>query len=101
IAYWYGVKPLHHLVFRGMLAGLARQAERAPHENRGAAAGDGRGTPPLTGPIEKVNLAAAMASFAEAWSPKIIADVNECQVKLARLQGPFVWHHHEEEDELF
>lgn len=57
--------------------------------------------PEPDGCIEKVNLASAMASFAEAWSPKIIADVNTCQVKLARLHGPFVWHHHEGEDELF
>jgi len=51
--------------------------------------------------IEKINLARAMASFTEAWSPRIIADINDCQVKLARLHGPFVWHHHEAEDELF
>lgn len=57
--------------------------------------------PEPDGCIEKVNLASAMASFAEAWSPKIIGDVNACQVKLARLRGPFVWHHHEGEDELF
>src|SRR5690606_7616696 len=101
IAYWYSVKPLHHLVFRGMLAGLARQAERESRENAAVAGGHRRRALPPTGPIEKVNLAAAMASFAEAWSPRIIADVNECQVKLARLQGPFVWHHHDDEDELF
>ena len=48
-----------------------------------------------------MNLASAMASFPEAWSPKIIADVNACQVKVARLTGPFIWHRHEGEDELF
>jgi mannose-6-phosphate isomerase-like protein (cupin superfamily) len=57
--------------------------------------------PEAAGRIEKVTLARAMASFPEAWSPRIIADVNDCQVKLARLRGPFVWHHHEHEDELF
>jgi mannose-6-phosphate isomerase-like protein (cupin superfamily) len=51
--------------------------------------------------IDKIKLTRAMASFAEAWSPRIIADVNDCQVKLARLRGPFVWHHHQAEDELF
>ncbi|MFG0252657.1 MAG: ACT domain-containing protein, partial [Phycisphaerales bacterium JB038] len=57
--------------------------------------------PPARRPIDKINLAAAMASFPEAWSPRIIADVNTCQVKLARLAGAFQWHHHPAEDELF
>lgn len=51
--------------------------------------------------IEKVNLAEAFGSFDERWSPRIAGDVNEFQVKLAKLQGEFVWHHHEHEDELF
>lgn len=48
-----------------------------------------------------VNLTAALARVREAWSPRIVADVNEAQVKLARLRGEFVWHRHAEEDELF
>ena len=51
--------------------------------------------------MEKVNLAAKFAQFSEQWSPKIVGRVNDMHVKLARLQGEFVWHHHETEDELF
>jgi mannose-6-phosphate isomerase-like protein (cupin superfamily) len=48
-----------------------------------------------------VNLRQAFTRVSEPWSPRIIADVNDTQVKLARLRGEFVWHHHEREDELF
>src|SRR5206468_12873277 len=37
----------------------------------------------------------------EHWSPKIVGEVNDCQVKLVKLAGEFVWHRHEKEDELF
>lgn len=52
-------------------------------------------------PIQKVNLAASFARFSEHWSPRVAGDVNDFQVKLAKLQGEFVWHAHEHEDELF
>ena len=51
--------------------------------------------------VEKIALAEKLASFSERWSPKIVADVNDHQVKLAKLQGEFVWHKHDSEDELF
>jgi mannose-6-phosphate isomerase-like protein (cupin superfamily) len=51
--------------------------------------------------MEKVNLARKLATFEEHWSPKIVGDLNGQHVKLAKLQGEFVWHHHEHEDELF
>lgn len=51
--------------------------------------------------MEKVNLLQKFGLFAEHWSPKIVAELNGQQVKLAKLQGEFVWHTHEEEDELF
>ena len=51
--------------------------------------------------IGVVNLAEAFARFAEAWAPKIVGDVNDMQVKVVKLRGEFVWHHHEAEDELF
>ena len=51
--------------------------------------------------IEKIVLAQKLASFSEHWSPKIVADVNDHHVKLAKLQGEFVWHKHDAEDELF
>jgi len=50
---------------------------------------------------EKVNLAGKFATFGEHWSPKIVGELNGQHVKLVKLQGPFVWHHHEDEDELF
>ena len=53
------------------------------------------------GVINKVNLTEAFASFDETWSPRIAGDVNEMHVKLAKLDGEFMWHHHEHEDELF
>jgi mannose-6-phosphate isomerase-like protein (cupin superfamily) len=52
-------------------------------------------------PIDKVNLAAGFARISEHWSPKIAGELNDFQVKLVKLQGEFVWHHHELEDELF
>ena len=51
--------------------------------------------------MEKVNLSEKLALFHEHWSPRIVADVGTCQVKLVKLQGEFVWHSHEHEDELF
>jgi len=51
--------------------------------------------------MEKVNLDRVFASFPEHWSPKIVGDINDVQVKVVKLLGEFVWHHHEAEDELF
>jgi mannose-6-phosphate isomerase-like protein (cupin superfamily) len=51
--------------------------------------------------IRVVDLAAAFGGFADHWSPRIAGDVNDCQVRLAKLLGEFVWHRHDAEDELF
>lgn len=51
--------------------------------------------------MEVVNLDAKFALFSEAWKPRIVAELNGQHVKLARLQGPFEWHSHTVEDELF
>lgn len=51
--------------------------------------------------MRKVNLSAAFARFSDSWSPKVVGDLNDFQVKLVKLSGPFHWHHHEVEDELF
>jgi mannose-6-phosphate isomerase-like protein (cupin superfamily) len=48
-----------------------------------------------------VDLAETFGCFADAWSPKIVGDVNDMHVKVVKLRGEFVWHHHETEDELF
>jgi mannose-6-phosphate isomerase-like protein (cupin superfamily) len=50
---------------------------------------------------EKVNLAEKFASFSDHWSPKIAGELNDSYVKLVKLRGEFVWHHHDLEDELF
>ncbi len=50
---------------------------------------------------EKVNLAEKLSLFDEHWSPKIVGELNGQHVKLVKLLGEFVWHHHDEEDELF
>lgn len=51
--------------------------------------------------LAKVNLAQKFASFDDYWSPKIAGQVNDCLVKLVKLKGPFLWHSHEAEDEMF
>ena len=48
-----------------------------------------------------VNLAAKLACFTDHWNPRVVGELNGQHVKLAKLQGEFVWHHHEAEDELF
>ena len=51
--------------------------------------------------VEKINLSEKFAAFTDHWSPKILADLNGQQVKAAKFQGAFMWHHHEAEDEMF
>ncbi len=51
--------------------------------------------------MEKVNLANKFDLFQEHWSPKIAGELNDSYLKLVKLKGEFVWHHHEAEDELF
>ena len=48
-----------------------------------------------------INLADKFAKFSEHWSPKIVGEVNDSYVKVVKVQGEFVWHHHDQEDELF
>ncbi len=51
--------------------------------------------------VSKVNLAEKFALFSKHFEPKIVGELNGQQVKLVKAQGPFVWHHHDDEDELF
>jgi len=51
--------------------------------------------------LNKVNLAQKFSLFAEHYQPKIVGEVNDAYVKLTKLQGNFMWHHHDTEDELF
>lgn len=52
-------------------------------------------------PVEVVNLAAKLALFEERWHPHLVAELNDHHVKLAKLEGEFLWHSHAQEDELF
>ena len=51
--------------------------------------------------MDKVVLADKLAQFSAHWQPKIVGELNGQQVKLAKFQGEFIWHSHEQEDELF
>ena len=51
--------------------------------------------------LEKLNIKDKFQNFSDLWSPKIIASLNGQYVKLAKVKGDFIWHVHENEDELF
>jgi mannose-6-phosphate isomerase-like protein (cupin superfamily) len=49
----------------------------------------------------KVNLAEKFSRFSDHWSPKIVGELNGQHVKVVKFSGPFEWHHHDHEDEMF
>lgn len=51
--------------------------------------------------MEAINLAEKLARIDGHWSPRVVAELNDYQVKLVRIQGEFVWHDHRDTDELF
>lgn len=51
--------------------------------------------------MTKINIAEKFSRFNEVFSPKLVAQINDTDVKLVKVQGEFVWHHHAREDELF
>ena len=51
--------------------------------------------------MEKVNLKEKLSLINEHWRPKVVGELNGQEVKLAKFQGAFPWHHHENEDEMF
>lgn len=51
--------------------------------------------------MEKVNVAEKLSLFSDYFSPRIAGELNGQQVKLVKLRGEFIWHHHPNEDELF
>ena len=77
-----------------MLSALAKASSRVQPASR-------RFLSTATTIPRKVNLADAFQKISEPWSPHVAGDVNECQLKLAKMKGEFVWHHHELEDECF
>ena len=48
-----------------------------------------------------INLAAKFATFSERWSPRVVAEMNDYQFKIVRIEGGFVWHRHPDTDEVF
>ncbi|MDP6011128.1 MAG: cupin domain-containing protein [Candidatus Poseidoniaceae archaeon] len=51
--------------------------------------------------MEKINLKKKLSKFSDHWSPRIIAEMNDYQFKLVKIQGEFVWHNHTDTDEVF
>lgn len=51
--------------------------------------------------VEKVNVAEKFKQITDFWNPRVVDEVNGQMVKLVKLKGEFVWHHHENEDEMF
>ena len=50
---------------------------------------------------DKVNLAEKLATFSDHWAPRIVARYNDHEVRLVKVEGEFIWHRHDETDELF
>lgn len=51
--------------------------------------------------MNKVNITEKLSLFTDHWNPRIVGELNDQYVKLAKLKGEFVWHKHDDEDELF
>ena len=51
--------------------------------------------------MKKINISQKLAQFNDHWNPKIIGELNHQHVKLAKLKGEFIWHKHDNEDEMF
>ncbi|WP_202964844.1 cupin domain-containing protein [Inquilinus limosus] len=84
---------------------LLRRAGLWPHAGTRSAALAGahlrshRQEPPM--PYAPINLAEKFALFTDRWQPRVVAEMNELQFKIVRLEGDFLWHHHPETDEAF
>src|SRR5207245_4600972 len=81
-------------------AGILRNDEArddAPRPRNGYA----DGSQFIGGIIKTVNLKEKFGLFSDYWNPRIIGEVNDCHVKAVKLKGDFIWHHHENEDEMF
>jgi mannose-6-phosphate isomerase-like protein (cupin superfamily) len=51
--------------------------------------------------MQKVNIQEKLASFSDYWNPRIVGELNGQHVKATKLKGEFIWHHHDNEDEMF
>ena len=50
---------------------------------------------------KKINIKQKFSKFSEYWSPKVLAEMNDYEFKIARIKGEFIWHNHTETDEVF
>ena len=51
--------------------------------------------------MEKINIKSKLKTFSDLWSPKVIAEMNNYQFKLVKIKDDFIWHSHEDTDEVF
>jgi mannose-6-phosphate isomerase-like protein (cupin superfamily) len=51
--------------------------------------------------MEKINLKEKFTNLLDYWSPRVISEMNDYQIKIVKIKGEFIWHHHEKTDELF
>src|SRR5215813_1017710 len=51
--------------------------------------------------MNKINIGEKLALFSDYWNPRVVGELNGQLVKLVKFKGPFTWHHHDNEDELF
>lgn len=51
--------------------------------------------------MQVVNITEKLAKFQDYWNPRVVGELNDSQVKVVKFQGEFMWHHHDNEDELF
>src|ERR1700686_2589102 len=63
--------------------------------------GDRNRPKPLGALMKTVNLNEKFSLFSDYCNPRVIGEVNDCHVKAVKLKGTFIWHHHENEAELF
>ncbi len=52
-------------------------------------------------PASRINLKSKLDKFSDQWAPKVIAEMNDVQFKLVKIKGEFVWHQHDDADEVF
>jgi mannose-6-phosphate isomerase-like protein (cupin superfamily) len=51
--------------------------------------------------MKTINLSKKFSLFSDYWNPRVIAEINDCHLKAVKFKGEFLWHHHDNEDELF
>ena len=51
--------------------------------------------------MESINLQEKLSKFSDHWAPKVIAEMNDYQFKLVKVEGEFIWHNHPDTDEVF